>query len=373
MAFEKLHTDMNFNFQFNRLLSYGESACKRDDVIAVSKHTYDFASWYTQWYFYAELAEKQSRYLHSMYYYRMAEFFLMDSDPKKNEMYRRMCDMFRKAFPNYKKQRIAYKGGFIPCIVIENENAKGTVLVHGGYDSFIEEFFLTCIEFSEQGFDIILYEGEGQGETLRNGFKFNHKWEEIVSCILDHFEIKSCSLIGISWGGYFALRAAAKEKRIQNVVAYDILYDGLDVQMSLMKKRAKFILSILYKTKNALILNYLVRKAMAKSFLANWAVEHGMFITGTKTPYEFYKSIEKHTLKGIENEIDQNVLLLAGELDHYIPLSHFYILKQKLKRANVTSRIFTEEEGGEQHCQVGNYPLATNEIIKWLTEVHKSN
>ncbi|WP_260982028.1 hypothetical protein [Paenibacillus sp. 32O-W] len=34
--------------------------------------------------------------------------------------------------------------------------------------------------------------------------------------------------------------------------------------------------------------------------------------------------------------------------------------------ANVTSRLFTEAEGGEQHCQVGNYDLAIEYILSWF-------
>lgn len=65
------------------------------------------------------------------------------------------------------------------------------------------------------------------------------------------------------------------------------------------------------------------------------------------------------------DEIDQNVLLFAGEKDHYIPRWHFDYLKDNLPSDIVTSRLFTEE-GGEQYCQVGNYNLALEYILFWL-------
>ncbi len=78
-------------------------------------------------------------------------------------------------------------------------------------------------------------------------------------------------------------------------------------------------------------------------------------------------SFKKHSLKGIEHLVHSDVLLLAGEKDHYIPLPHYYILMKKLKRArSLEGRIFTEAEGGEQHCQVGNHHLAVNYILDWL-------
>jgi hypothetical protein len=61
------------------------------------------------------------------------------------------------------------------------------------------------------------------------------------------------------------------------------------------------------------------------------------------------------------------VLLLAGERDHYIPRNQFYRLKRSLPNTRcLTSRLFTEAEGGEQHCQIGNIPLAVNTILDWL-------
>ncbi len=107
---------------------------------------------------------------------------------------------------------------------------------------------------------------------------------------------------------------------------------------------------------------------MEKDSLANWGISHGMYITGTNTPYDFYRSIEKHTLKNLVDKIDQNVLLLAGEKDHYIPGQHFDYLKDNLLSASVTSRLFTEAEGGEQHCRAGNYDLALEYILSWLKD-----
>jgi hypothetical protein len=43
------------------------------------------------------------------------------------------------------------------------------------------------------------------------------------------------------------------------------------------------------------------------------------------------------------------------------------LLKDGIKNAiSLRSRLFTQAEGGEQHCQIGNHQLAIDEIIKWL-------
>ncbi|PZM62146.1 alpha/beta fold hydrolase [Paenibacillus dendritiformis] len=102
------------------------------------------------------------------------------------------------------------------------------MVIFGGYDSFIEEFYLAVKELVKSGYTIYLFEGPGQGETLKKGLTFEPYWEKPVSAILDYFKLEDVCLLGVSWGGYLALRAAAFERRIAKAVAYDVLYDGFD-------------------------------------------------------------------------------------------------------------------------------------------------
>nr|WP_220084754.1 alpha/beta fold hydrolase [Paenibacillus dendritiformis] len=83
-------------------------------------------------------------------------------------------------------------------------------------------------ELVKSGYTIYLFEGPGQGETLKKGLTFEPYWEKPVSAILDYFKLEDVCLLGVSWGGYLALRAAAFERRIAKAVAYDVLYDGFD-------------------------------------------------------------------------------------------------------------------------------------------------
>ncbi len=196
--------------------------------------------------------------------------------------------------------------------------------------------------------------------------KFEPHWEKPVKAVLDYFNLENVSMVGVSWGGYFALRSAAKDKRIKNVIAYNICYDGLEVMLSNLPKFLRKIIKIALKLKMEKFLNYLVSKGRKKNVVIDWAISHGNYITGTNGAYEFFNHIKQHTLKGIEEEIESNVLLTAGEKDHYIPIEQYYILMNKIKNAkSKTGRIFTVKEGGEQHCQVGNTELALEYMKKW--------
>jgi pimeloyl-ACP methyl ester carboxylesterase len=174
-------------------------------------------------------------------------------------------------------------------------------------------------------------------------------------------------MVGISWGGFFAMRCAAFEPRITAAVAYEVMDDGFEVMTGVFPPPLNSIFRLLYAVKGLRAINFLIGKIRKRSIIADWAVSQGMYITGTNSPYEFYSSLREHNLKDILGQITQDVLLLAGERDHYIPSNQFYRLKRSLPNTHsLTSRLFTEAEGGEQHCQIGNIPLAVNTILDWL-------
>lgn len=51
------------------------------------------------------------------------------------------------------------------------------------------------------------------GARAQGGLTFDHDWEKPVGAVLDHFDIDAAGLVGISMGGYWALRAASREPR----------------------------------------------------------------------------------------------------------------------------------------------------------------
>jgi alpha-beta hydrolase superfamily lysophospholipase len=44
-----------------------------------------------------------------------------------------------------------------------------TFIFHGGYDSFVEEFYGFLLPLTELGFTVIGFDGPGQGGALRQG------------------------------------------------------------------------------------------------------------------------------------------------------------------------------------------------------------
>lgn len=372
MAYQQINPIRQFNFQINRILTYGGAACDRREVLAAGAGIRTVEEWYAAWFPLGEKAQAQGRFLHAAYYFRLADFFLKTGDPRKEPAYRVCVENFYRAFDApggfpYRKYFVPFEGGFLPCLRIGAEQPKGTLLVCGGYDSFLEEFVPETREFAERGYAVLLFEGPGQGVCFSQGLFFRYDWEKPAAAVLNFFGVTRCAMIGISWGGYFALRCAAFEPRIAAAVAYDVMYDGFEVMTSVFPAPLRGLVRLCCRDGLPGPVNALLSLVRRKSILADWALSQGMAITGTKTPYDFYQKLRFHTMEGLSERLTQDILLLAGEKDHYIPKSQFFRQKEAITRASsLTCRMFTEQEGGEQHCQVGNHRLALDLIGDWL-------
>jgi len=65
--------------------------------------------------------------------------------------------------------------------------------------------------------------------------------------------------------------------------------------------------------------------------------------------------------------VTQDVLILTGAKDHFIPLKMHDKQVSALRNAkSVSERIFTEKDHAENHCQIGNIGLALEVMEKWL-------
>lgn len=70
------------------------------------------------------------------------------------------------------------------------------MLVHGGFDSLIEEFLGIWQRVAAAGFDVVAFDGPGQGGARRlAGLPFEHDWEHPVAAVLDRFELERAGLV----------------------------------------------------------------------------------------------------------------------------------------------------------------------------------
>ena len=134
-----------------------------------------------------------------------------------------------------------------------------------------------------------------------------------------HAKPSKIVLIGMSMGGYFAPRAAAFEERIDGVVAYDTMYDFGAV-----------VRPVLAATKNPLAMN---------NIAVSWGYRNAMWTMGTKDAAETIQACAAYTLAPVADRIRQDVLILAGTEDHFVPLHQTADFEKALVNArSVTTR-----------------------------------
>jgi pimeloyl-ACP methyl ester carboxylesterase len=193
------------------------------------------------------------------------------------------------------------------------------------------------------------------------------EWEKPVKAVLDFYHLDDVTLMGFSLGGGLVIRASACEPRVRRVIAYDILTDVLEVILRSFPAAAREQVRVWLESGNADALNASIAQVMTQSLLAEWGIQEGLHVTGCQKPYDLLRVYRQYQTTTISANVTQDVLLLAGAEDHYVPVSQFYEQIATLKHArSLTARPFTREEQAQNHCQVGNFGLALRTIIAWI-------
>ena len=115
--------------------------------------------------------------------------------------------------------------------------------------------------------------------------------------------------------------------------------------------------------------------AAAKNALAmknpdvSWAYRNALWTMGTKDVDETIEASAAYTPAPVADRIRQDVLILAGTEDHFIPFHHTADFEKVLINASsVATRIFDRPSGGAGHCQMGNLTLVHAVVLDWLLE-----
>jgi pimeloyl-ACP methyl ester carboxylesterase len=193
------------------------------------------------------------------------------------------------------------------------------------------------------------------------------EWEKPVNAALDFFGRDAVTLMGFSLGGGLVIRAAAFEPRVRRVIACDICTDGLECALRPLPPPAQSELLGWIDAGNEEAVDKFFVDAMAKSLLLDWMMQEGMHNTGLRTPYEMMKHYQKYETASISSLVTQDVLLLAGAEDHYIPVHQLPDQIATLTHVrSLTARLFTRAEQAQSHVQVGNMGLAFRVILDWI-------
>jgi len=237
----------------------------------------------------------------------------------------------------------------------------------GGYDSYVEEWLPMFEFFRHAGYDVIAFEGPGQGGALEEfNLTLTRDWHEPVGAILDHFALDDVTLMGLSLGGCLVIRAAAFEKRVKRVVADDVMTSFAECIARQSGPNTARVLARLARVVPRLV-DAAVTQRARQSLMVQWGVEQGLHVLGLSAPHEFFEAVPAYRTDDVSALVDQDVLLLCGAEDHYVPAHQLQDQMRSLTNArSLTTRTFTRAEQAQNHCQIGNLGLSLRVVTSWL-------
>ncbi|HGS9608804.1 alpha/beta fold hydrolase [Clostridioides difficile] len=369
-----LNTNANFNFQLNRIIMWDGG--RLEDIQKVSSKIVDSESWKTELMYLAQEAEQDGHTENAIAYYRMSEFFMYDGDPDKISVYKKATTLFYNYYSEYFSNgtvqifHVPYENITLPVMYAKAQGeVKDVILLHGGNDSYFEEFFFPMLYLASQGFDIYLFEGPGQGGVMRlQGKHFTYQWERPVKTILDYFHLENITIVGASLGGFLAPRAAAFEKRIERVVAWSVFPNFLDIIVGSQPIKMQNLLRLLLKLKTKWLVNFIIKQKMKSGdSMVVWGLKHGMYAYEASTPYEYFQKIKYYQIDSIAKNINQDILILGATQDHFID---YRTVGKEIDLLNnvrsLTFRLMTEAEQASNHCNCGNSKLVLDTISNWI-------
>ena len=375
VGWHSLHPDPSLNFQLNRWAAYGGPQWL-DEVRPVLPRLRDYESWRETFLALGDTAEAKGRSFAAALHVRCAEFFMVPGDPRKAPARRRFLALTHEAWPlpEASRQEIDMSGVRLPVIRLGRGGPHGVLVVFGGFDSYIEEFVPILLELARRGFDVVAFEGPGQGAVLEEqGVPMTAAWHRPVGAVLDALALDDVTLVGISLGGGLAIRAAAKEPRVQRVVAFDVLADFRACLLGQVPRSRRPVAQVLSAGRaTGRLFDAMVRAVALHQPVVEWGIGQAMHVFGKPTPHEALAAARELSTTEISRDVRQDVLLLFGEDDHYVGRSQLDQQLGALRRArSVTARIFSRAEQAQAHCQVGNLPLAIDVIELWLETLRR--
>ena len=374
IGYHSLHPDVSMNFQMNRWYGWVGEPAMLEEMRLAAPRIANYADWKREFVALAERAAQQGHVLRAGFYWRSAEFFMQANDPDRKSAREKFLKALRSVYGAVLGERHAVPyadgrhAGFLSAYRFQPPHVKCTVVFFGGFDSYVEELTSAFISLRDAGYDVIAFDGPGQGGALEEaGLPMTAEWHKPVSAVLDYFGVDRVVLTGLSLGGCLVMRAAASEPRVVHVIAFDVLTNLLECNLRQTDPLLRGLLKIMLRLGAAQIVNWMVARVSRKSPVVQWGIQQGMHVTGTSSAFEFLQRSMQFQTADISASIRQDVLLMAGSEDHYVPVKQFQQQIGMLTNArSITARLFTRSESAQNHCQAGNYGLALKTIVDWL-------
>lgn len=313
--------------------------------------------------------------------YELAAFYLGADDPRKHRFIDAMSRSFDEARRGLALTRhaVPYRGGELTAMLWEADPADRaqapactptTLVMMNGFDGYAEEIISFALHFPTRPFDIIAFDGPGQGHTALAGMPLEPQWERPTEAVLDYFGIDNAAALGVSFGGYLVMRAAAYCPRITRVIAFDMMYRLLDgLTMPLPRPLRPIAEAVVENPRPTRLVDTALGMASRLSADLAWKLQQGRYLTGLHSPSRVLQAFGDYTMEPFEGRITQPCLVLAGDADQYVPFERLGDVRRALRNAeSLEVRAFHHAQDPDmaQHCQIGDLDRAFAIMGDWL-------
>lgn len=285
-------------------------------------------------------------------------------------------DCFGKAFARLdlpvEAALIPYEGTTLPGWFFRAPGGNGpapTLIVQQGRDAWAEHCLGIALAAVKRGYNCLLFEGPGQGKVLRlQGLPFRPDWERVVSPVVDWVVARPdvdparLGLVGLSMGGALVPRAAACEPRLKVCVANPGVVSWRDIVFGFIGSFDPR-LADLWRTDPAGFDAAIARLSRDVPLLG-WGIADTMWKHGAATPAAMMAALDAYTNDGLMDRIGCRVLLMDGEADDFSQGAAMHAAM----RGRADRIVFTAEDTGLQHCQVGALAVSNQRMFDWLDE-----
>lgn len=301
-----------------------------------------------------------SYYLRAGMYYFTAERFIYPG-VEKREMGRIAIDCQTKGilrrYPNVERVEVPFEGNTLPALFMKANNATGrapTIVVFNGMDNCKEMSVLFAgLEFAAHGWNTLAIDGPGQGESLRlRDMYARHDYEGAGTAAYDFVAARTdvdasrVFVMGYSFGGYYASRVAAFEKRYRGGIAMSALHWDLHGWQRDIKRRQD-------ADPNG---------TPQSAFHFRWIM--GCIDDGEAA----LEKAKKFSLVDVASKITGAFIIVHAANDTVVPVANAHRLYDAVASADKHLKILTTEDGGHYHAQADNRQVGIDYIADWVED-----
>lgn len=246
---------------------------------------------------------------------------------------------------------------------------KATIIMMGGYDSMVEELYFSILPFLQRGYNALIFDGPGQGQTLiRKGLYMRYDWENIIPPIIDYLfeqrrlEYHKIVLFGRSLGGFLAPRGASNEPRLAALICDPGQYNLYESVQHLLPRD---VLTMFENDQLDAVNHWFEENVFTdphKKYFFRWR----MASHGVSTPAQWLQDIKSYHLVDLAKHITARTLVCYATNEDKATGQAQQLYKALSCPKSLLE--FSDTEGAGDHCESAAQSLFAQRAGDWLDQ-----